>query len=209
MTAIRLVALQFMVSPKFVWANPDLLRGVKEVDRESEDSRTVRKERNKGNEMSAALVGPTKRVYLRGMLDDLAAGYKLVDAKWQLRENDRGNWDHVISYLFAKKEFALESPEFALKRNKVLAGLSVLCERFMWRAQAFQNPFFQNEKAVEGFAALSMNFKEREELFSSDGRPVMVWPKDERGKRVGEAPLPLKANYYLRIVDGAVDLATA
>jgi len=56
---------------------------------------------------------------------------------------------------------------------------------------------------------VSVNLEARQPLFRPDGQPVTVWQKDENGKRVGDAPLPLKGDYCLHIVGDAVQLVTA
>ena len=205
----RLIAIQFMLSKKFVQANPDVLSGVRVAEPEPQEDRTVRKLRNKYNSDGICLIQPTKRVDISDLFHDITAGYELADAKQQLRRNDRGDYDHVVRYLFVKREFLVESPElieFATKRDNILAGLWVLCG-CMWRTQVYQNPFYKEDGEVaDDCVALSVNLKEREELFRPDGQPVTVWQKDEKGNRVGDAPLPLKANYRLRIAEDTVSL---
>jgi len=78
-----------------------------------------------------------------------------------------------------------------------------------WRGRSFFNPFCKNGEEIPVQRAVSVNLEARQPLFRPDGQPVTVWQKDENGKRVGNTPLPLKADYCLRIMGDVIQLVTA
>ena len=116
---------------------------------------------------------------------------------------------HMVRFLFARREFVELSDEFKKVRGVIRAELQSICESAMWRVRAFSNPFYKNGEEIPDQRAVSVNLEARQPLFRPDGQPVTVWQKDADGKRVGDAPLPLKADYCLRIVGDAVQLVTA
>jgi len=61
---------------------------------------------------------------------------------------------------------------------------------------------------IPGQRAVSINLEAREPLFRPDGQPVVVWQKDERGERVGDAPLPIVSERRLCVIGELVKLMT-
>ncbi|MBI2035674.1 MAG: hypothetical protein HYT12_03245 [Candidatus Liptonbacteria bacterium] len=160
------------------------------------------------------VIEPTEKCSLVEFLGELeASGYEMVYGFYKMRidaKDPRGKRSyHMVRYLFARREFVELSDEFKKVRDVIRAELRSICESAMWRVRAFLNPFYKNGEEIPGERAVSINLEARQPLFRPDGQPVTVWQKDENGERVGDAPLPLKAAYYLRIVGGAVQLATA
>lgn len=202
---VRLVALQFSFS------NPDAIPAtVKRQDRETPEERVERKNHSSG----VMVIEPTEKCSLVEFLGELeAAGYEMVDAFYKERidaKDPRGKRSyHMVRFLFARREFVDLSDEFKKVRDTIRAELRSICEAAMWRVRSFSNPFYKNGEEIPDQRAVSVNLEARQPLFRPDGQPVTVWQKDENGKRVGDAPLPLKADYSLRIVGDAVQLVTA
>ena len=205
---VRLVALQFR------FTNLDLIpASVKRLDRETQEGYASRKSHSSG----VVVIEPTTKKYsLAEFFGELeAAGYELVDALYQERPHNNikdpcGNWTyHMVRFLFARREFVELSDEFKRVRDTICAELRSICESALWCAQAFSNPFYKNGEEIPDQRAVSINLEARQPLFRPDGKPVTVWQKDENGKRVGDAPLPLKADYCLRIVSDVIQLVKA
>lgn len=201
---VRLVMLQFSFS------NPDAIPAtVKRQDRETPEERVVRKSHSSG----VMVIEPTEKCSLVEFLEELeAAGYEMVDSFCKERidaKDPRNRAYHMVRFLFARREFVELSDEFKKVRDVIRAELRSICESAVWRVRSFDNPFYKNGEEISGQRAVSVNLEARQPLLRPDGQPVTVWQKDENGKRVGDAPLPLKANYHLRIVGDAVQLVTA
>lgn len=202
---VRLVALQFSFS------NPDAMpSAVKRLDRETQEERVVRKSHSSG----VMVIEPTEKCSLAEFLEELeAAGYEMVDGFYKERidaKDPRGKRTyHMVRFLFARHEFVELSDEFKKVRDVIRAELRSICESAMWRVRSFSNPFYKNGEEIPDQRAVSINLEVRQPLFRPDGQPVTVWQKDENGKRVGDAPLPLKADHCLRIVGDTVSLMTA
>ncbi len=203
--SVRLVALQFSFS------NPNAVpQVVKRAERETPDEWNERKSRASGT----MVVEPTENCSIVEFLGELeAAGYEMVDAFYKERIDPKDPWGRrtyrVVCFLFARHEFVDLSVEFKGVRDDVRAALTEMCRVAMWRVRVFSNPFYQNGLEVPDQRAVSINLKARQPLFRLDGQPVTVWQKDERGKRIGDAPLPLKPRCCLRLVSDAVQLVTA
>ncbi len=202
--AIRLVALQFC------FTNPDVVPpSVKRLVRETPEKRVVRKDRSNG----FVVIEPTAKCSLVKFPGELeAAGYELVNAFCEERidgKDARGKRTYyMVRLLFARSEFVDISAEFREVRDTIRAGLQELCESAMWRVRAFSNPFFMDGEEIPGQRAVSINLEAREPLFRPDGQPVVVWQKDERGERVGDAPLPIVSERRLCVIGELVKLMT-
>lgn len=201
----RLVTLQFSFS------NPGVIPVmVKHQNRETFEERCERKHRSGG----FVLIEPTEKCDLVKFLKELdEVGYILVDAFYKERIDSKDFcWTrtyHMVRFVFARRETASLSEEFKKKQCSLLSELRHICESAMWRVRAFSNPFYKNGEEIPEDRVLSINLETRVPLFHPDGQPVMVWQKDDRGKRLGDAPLPLRAEHTLSIVDRAVQLVTA
>ena len=68
-----------------------------------------------------------------------------------------------------------------------------LASNSMWRAQAWRNPFYENDAEVPGQHCLDINLKARDSLYESCAGPNkvkrMVWLKDAKGNRTEQVPL--------------------
>jgi hypothetical protein len=199
---VRLVALQFSFS------NSDAIPvSVKHLDRETQEERMERKSYLSG----VMVIKPTEKCFLAEFLVELeAAGYEMVDAFYKERidgKDPRGKRTyHTVRFLFARREFAELSDEFKKVRHTVRVELMSICESAMWRIRSFLNPFYKNGEEISDQRAVSINLEVRQPLFRPDGQPVTMWQKDEKGRRVGDAPLPIMADYCLRIVNDAISL---
>lgn len=203
---VRLVALQFSFSNHLA-----IPAWMKRPNRETQKGRVVRKSRTTGGTL---VIEPTEKCSIAEFLGDLeVAGYGLVDYFYEVRidaRDPRGERTYYMArFLFARHEFVELSDEFKGMRDTIRAVLSEICRAATWRARAFSNPFYKNGEEVAGQCAVSINFEARQPFFRSDGQLVVVWQKNERGNRVGDAPLPLKPDYCLRVVDGVIQLVAA
>ena len=203
---VRLVALQFSFS------NPDAIpASVKRLNRETQEERVERK----GHSSGVMVIEPTEKCSLAEFLGELeTAGYEMVDAFYKERidakDSRRKRTYHMVRFLFARREFVNISDEFRTARGAIRTELRNICAGAMWRVRAFSNPFYKNgAREVSDQSALSINLEVRTPLFRPDGQIVTVWQKDANGNRMGDAPLPLKVDYCLRVVDGAITLVTA
>ena len=201
-SSVRLVALQFSFS------NPGAMPvSVKRLNQETSEERNERKNHSSGT----LVIEPTENCSLVDFLDDLkSAGYEMVDAFYKERidpKYPRGQRTyHMVRFLFARREFVDLSEEFKVVRDIISKELRSICEVAMWRVRTFLNPFYKDGEEVIGYRAISVNLESRKPLFCPDGQPVTVWQKDEKGNRVGDAPLPLKPDYCLRVKDNTVQL---
>ena len=184
---------------------------VKRLNRESKEERVQRKIHPSNGVM---VIEPTEKCSLAEFLGDLeAAGYELVDGfyKERIDAKDPGNKRtyHMVRFFFARREFAELFDESRTVRDNIRIELQNMCEGALWRVRSFSNPFYGKGEEIFNQCAMSINLEARQPLFRPDGQPVTVWQKDENGKRVGEAPLPLKADYRLRILGDVVSLVAA
>jgi hypothetical protein len=62
---------------------------------------------------------------------------------------------------------------------------------------------------IPGQRRASINLEACQPLPRPDGQSVTVWQKDENGRRVGDMPIPLKADYCPHVVVDAVQFVTA
>ncbi len=182
---------------------------VKQQEKETKEKRMARK-----SQLSGFLaIRPTEKCSLVEFLVELERQYELVDAFYEERihgKDPRGRrMYHMVRFLFARREFVEISDEFERVRGSIRTALSEMCHKAMWRIRAFSNPFYKDGEEILGQHAMSINLEARQPLFHPNGQPVVAWQKDESGKRVGDAPLPLKPEYFLRVVDDTVQLMTA
>lgn len=207
MVAYRMIILQFSFTNAGV-----IPKVVRRLPKETIEERIARKSYPGGGAM---VIEPTENCSLSEFLGELeAAGYELVDAAYEERINAKNLYKtyHMVRFIFVHREFMEFSDEHKrIVRAFMLAELRKICEEAHWRVRAFSNPFFKDGEEVKGQRALSLNFEARKPLFEADDptRPVRVWVKNEKGERVGDAPLPLRPDYHLRIMEGNVGLVAA
>lgn len=196
--SLRLVSMQFSFS------NENLIpASVKEVEHENLEEQAQRKARETSSKSAGTcVIDPIEDVSLAQFLDNLEpAGYEMVDAFYQPRPHPKNPHVtyHMVRFLFARNEYVDLSEYFAKVRGTIREELVKMTTDAMWRVRVFLNPHFREGEVVEGQHTLSLNLEGRKPFFLPDGSPVTVWQKDENGERVGDAPLPLRADRQLVI----------
>lgn len=196
--AVRLIILQFVCTNQDVVPSSVGL-GVSEAVHDE------RKKRANGT----LVVEPTKNVFLAELPGDLReAGYELVDAFYQRRSNPKtGRGYYMIRFVFCRHEHVDEGTKgFREGCRIILADLEDICDQALWQTRIFLNPFFKDGEEIPGQKAISINLDVRQPLFQFGGQSVAVWPKDEKGKRIGKSPQPLRPDHNLRIESGSIRL---
>lgn len=200
--SVSLVGLQFSFSNHKV-----VPRGMKAVAPETPEAFRLRQSRNAaGNGISA--IDPVENVFLMGFLSGLRGGYQMVDAFYQERINPKDPTMRytypMVRFLFARHEYAEIADEFRSVRKVRNLQLEELCSQAMWRVRALLNPYMRNGVEVPGQYFISIGLEARTPRFQPDGNPVVIWQKDERGRRLGDAPVPVAPEYFLRVKDGVL-----
>jgi len=195
--SVRLVMLQFSFS------NPKVVPlFIKRQKRENEKE-IIRKNEVLGTQ----IIEPTAKVSLRFFLSYLEkTGYEMVDGFYQARLDKNNRPYHMVRFIFVRRQYVVISEEFRQVRDVLRAELQEISQIALWRIRVFLNPFFKNGEEIPGQYALSINLEMRQPLFHPDGQAMMVWPKDEEGKRTGKEPLPLNPDHYLCIKDNCLQL---
>ena len=197
---VRMVAIQFSFSNREVV--PAVIR---QRNRETPFENVARHLRTAGERV----IEPTENVYLKEFLTELeAAGFELVDAFYQCRPKGE-NLDrtyYMARFLFARRELAVPSAEFALVRDSIRTELQEMLHTAFWRVRAFLNPFYQNGKEVAE-RSLSINLEYRVPLFLPDGQ-LKTARRKENGKKVGD-PQPLRPDFRLAVVGDTVQLLSS
>jgi len=153
-------------------------------------------------------IEPTQNCETKGIVTDLgAAGYELVDALYQERLNRENSRSYEIArFIFCQREFVKPfAAEFTATRPAIFEQLTLLICGSLWRVRVFDNPFFQNNEAVEGYRALSVNLEARQPLCHKNGQTVTTRPMGENGRRYGQ-PQPLRAGHRLAIINNHLQL---
>ena len=201
---VRMVMLQFSFS------NPDVIPLSMRRKTQNEPLLFDCKTRLDG----VLVIKPTEKCSLVKFIGELEmSGYKIVNAFYRKRIDNKDPSSkrkyHIVRFFFARREFAEISDEFKKNRNTVYAELRSMCENAMWQVKLFSNKFYKDDKEIHGQNALSINLGARQPLYYPDGQVVTVWKKDNDGKRIGEAPIPMKADYYLCADNNTIKLKTA
>jgi len=199
----RLIALQFKFSK--------LAEIPKAARRPKRETLQECRERVNRSNNGVMVIEPTKNCSLAEFLKEIEAlGYEMVDELCMERIDNRNPYCkktyYVARLLFAHHKFAEPSEEFIRARDDIRAAFLEICRAAMWQAQAFFNPFYRDSEEITDQRALSINLNARQPLFLPNGKPVMVWPKDENGKRRGTVPLPLIADKSLHIMGDFIAL---
>lgn len=206
---VRMVILQFN-SAKKGFIPEALFSWLVNLGQETPEKRSTRK----GYRVAGTMViEPTASCSLRKLPVELeATGYELVDVLYEERLDGKDpegkRTYHMIRFVFVRREFAEVSDEFVRVKATARDALRHICETAFWRVRSFLNPFYQDGEAIEGLNAASINLEVRVPLFQPSGLPITARLKNERGKAVGD-PLPLRPDFLVRVVDGAVSLIEA
>ena len=201
---VRRVMLQFSFS------NPEIIPISMRRKTQSEPLSFDHKTRPNGT----LVINPTEKCSLAGFIRELEmSGYEIVDAFYRKRIDSRDSGGkkkyHMVRFIFVRHESSELSDEFIKRRNIVQTELLNICSAALWRVKLFKNKFYKDDREICGQHALSINLDARQPLFCPDGQPVKIWKKDDKGKRVGEAPLPLKADYRIGIDKNILSLMVA
>ncbi|MBI2030429.1 MAG: hypothetical protein HYT89_03690 [Candidatus Omnitrophica bacterium] len=206
---VRMVMLQFNSSkPTFIPRG--LMDWLIEMGRETPEKRAARKSYPVAG---IPVIEPTLQCSLREMPAALeTAGYELADVLHEERLDGKDpagkRTYHMIRFVFVRREVAEVSDDFKAVRNMARDGLRHICESAFWRVRSFLNPFYQDGEAIEGLNAASVNMEVRVPLLQPNGVPITARLKNQWGKAVGD-PLPLRPDFFLRIVDNTVSLIEA
>ncbi len=205
----RLIALQFR------FANEDAIPlAVRNLSRKASGRKVTSSAGGEG----IMFVQPTKNCSLVKFLDDLTtAGYEMVYAFTEERGGSNGIYHdpnrgyYIVRFAFVRSEYVEQSmasesedDQIVMDHDLRMLALEEICKNAMWRVRAYSNPLFKDGKAVPGERAMSINFEERAPFFGADGKPVMVWQRDEWKNKVGDAALPVKPAYHLRIEENTI-----
>lgn len=201
-TRVRVIGLTFNFSNKEVI--PLSVRILKE-----ETMAGMIKRKKRGGE---AAIQPTEKCSLVdfAICDLKEAGFELVDAHYQERRDYRDlsgkRTYHSVHFLFAHKDFVYRSFCFEKTCEYIVSDLRDMCCEALWRVRGFVNPYYQKGEIVPGQLAVSLNFEARQPLYLPDRTPVVVWKKNNRGERIGDAPQPIEPDWQLAIKDGDICL---
>ncbi len=94
--------------------------------------------------------------------------------------------EYLVTFTFAHSELAdpfVAEPSTELKKweDFVNTEFKSLCSSALHELQAFSNPLFREGKEVPDQRELRLNLVGNIPLFRSDGKPVLVYPRDEKG----------------------------
>ena len=185
---IRIVSLQFSFS------NPDIVPP--DIPRRDRLTRTA------GSPTGVLLFDPTENTSVADLPADLEqAGYELADAFHEERAGETKRRTYrALRFVFSRREHATAPSE---ERATLLAaarrGLERICKGALWKARAYLNPLRVNGEETEDEYAVSIPLVGRQPLFWPDGRPVSAWQRDERGNKLGDAPIPIRPAASLRV----------
>ena len=198
---VQTVIFQFSFSNGGCVFNP-----IRELPDEDPYDRIVRKHTATGE----CVIEPTHNCSLVSFVKDLEnAGYELVDAFSQKRVNGKHHGPKTyfaVRFVFARREHANPTEDFKEIRKTVSTILLDMCNTALWRVRAYRNPFYKKGQLLEGQTSLSINLEARTPRIDRCGKPLTVWQKDPRGKHIGDAPVPIQPEHYLRINGNNVQL---
>lgn len=131
------------------------------------------------------------------------AGYQLIDAYYQIRSKG-GQQYAIVLFLFAQEEQATTSEEFKNMRPVAEQALFKMCEDAMWHVKTFLNPFFREGRMIDDAYVISVNLDARKPLVNGAGQPILQWQRDENEEKIGDSPIPLRPEIFLRIINGEI-----
>lgn len=159
-------------------------------------------ERGGGSQLPGEqFIQPTKdcRLFLAGQFDK--RNFQLIDASCQKCYDRKGPNYYKVRWEWLRSDFVKNVPvEFAAIRSALSSEFETLCDDAGFSIIAYDNPYFQAGKRVEGGHSLSICANAPEWLLEMDGTPVLVWdrPKHQEGAR----KIPRKPRHKLGIADG-------
>lgn len=209
---VRLVVLQFACSKK-TRMPVSLKWREKEIALESYE-RLAREDCGDGKLFMDSEV---KTVSVYDFLSDLEeASYEIVDAFNQERLTEELKPYYIACFVFSRREYVNISEDFKNKRDIIRAEFLKMAMEAMWRVKVYNNPFYKNDERVPAQYAMNIKMIARNPLVDNEGKSLFVWKKDEygqkiierdeNGKKIGDAKIMVKPEYYLRIEDNCVIL---
>lgn len=189
-----------LIVVQFSYSNPDTLSLTHQMALPVRDEDVTKRLEHKAEQTGGCIVEPSERADAELLLNDLdKSGYVLVDAFRIIRLKDQKNPKskyNVARFIFAHNG----STDFQDSNRNAVLALASLTEQAYWRIRAFRNPLFKDGAAVEGKETISVNFEVRVPISNPDGTPVVQWMKDDKGHRIGQAPLPIEPQYLVTVV---------
>lgn len=199
---VRFLALQFR------FTNRSLLpRCVRYIPWETKAETQDRQERAAGELYLPSTPAVELSEFMAGLED---AGYAVVDACYQPRVGQGGkNQVHVVRYTFRRPGEDTHEPHCPLERQKEMEEeLRNLCVTNLWDTQAYLNPFQSaGGVLIPNLWHFSINMTAPQPLYVN-GKREMRWERDADGRKIGTAPVPLKASHYLVVEESVVTLLT-
>ena len=151
------------------------------------------------------VIDQTPEVGILPFVGDLTeAGYELVNAFSRRQSNNSGSY-FKANFEFVQKEHAQVSEFFLKQREAAMADLTKLVTEAMWQTRAYLNLFFSRGVPVEGVSSVFINLAKRVPLVDAKG-PLLRWQRDERGEKVGTAPIPIAPKRFLRVRDCGISI---
>lgn len=197
-----------VVCARFSFSNPALVpEAVKQLKRKTGRQRQAHKRHRSGS----LVIEPVENVCLGQFPAELEeAGYELVDVLYKeladLKDPRGERTYHVVRFLFARGEYAEPSEEFSRVKATIRRELLHSCVSALWQVRVFCNPFYADGEEVPGQQALSIDLRARKPLFQPDGQPTTVWLRDDKGRRIGRAPVPVQPECDLRVTSEGIQL---
>lgn len=155
------------------------------------------------------LIKETENVDVKTLLSPLLdAGYELVDAYYTAEKDkrDRTKEFYIVPFYFCRSEYAVVETEVASCRDRILSDLREMCTEALWITRGYKNPLIVKDELIRGEHAISLNFTKRNPLYDGNDKPVLQWRKDPRGRKIGDAPVPIRPDHYLDFSDNEVRL---
>lgn len=159
------------------------------------------------------VISATQDCSLVGFVEAFVEGnYKLVDAFTQERSygNNPRSFYYIVGFVFVRTEFARVSESYMEFRDVIIGGLKDLCNQSFWRVRAYINPSRDKDgQEVPGLKEISINMEARKPRVDANGELIKLWERDEKGRKVGDKPLPLKPAFNLVLEGDEIKLISA
>ena len=182
MSQPRLIEIRFILNRE-----RQIPAGLWQKDSETEQEKIDRLFRNKSTGISGQeVIESTDKVFLFDFVHDLLDNdYDMVDGYWRYQIMGDRQQKPVARFIFVHHDHLEDSflnNELPKEVGSAQKALVQLCLRSMWCAQVWENPFFENQKPVDGEHAISVNLIGRQSLFDQYGKHTGVWARDESGE---------------------------
>ncbi len=191
--SVRMIIVQFSFSNKNV-----IPRLLVRSQPETEQEHVERRNRSTG----VMIIPPTESCSLEGLLESIEVrGYEMVNSfcKERIDSKDpmqkRTYW--MVRFQFVKSSLIDLSEDFFSYKEKYREfdrnGFVEMCKDVAWRSRVFLNPFYEEGRELPDYRAISINLESRQPFLQPNGKLMKVWLKDKKGRRLGQAPIPIRA----------------